>query len=217
MTVVDIGANVGFYTLMAARLVGETGRVHAFEPSKPTLEKLRRNIAANRFTNIVVHEIALSDRNEERTFHHDEDPSRNRFGQVDTPDGEETIGCRSLDAELGRNARVDFIKIDVEGAELLVLRGALELLANNPNAAVMCEFSDLNAHSLGSSVAELTRFFRERKYELFAFDANTSTLVPIVRPEGFDGNVIAMRSGRHMLPKTVPDQNRYTSELECAV
>lgn len=194
MTAIDIGANVGFFTLMMARLAGDSGRVHAFEPSRPTLEKLRRNIDENKLANITIHEVALSDREEERALHHDEDPSQNRFGQVVSPAGEEKVRCRPLDVELGPS-KVDFIKIDVEGAELLVFRGAQQLLAANPHAPILCEFNDANARSLGFSVAELARFFLDRDYRLFEYEAKTSSLKILERPETFHGNAIAVRRG----------------------
>jgi FkbM family methyltransferase len=195
MTALDIGANVGFFTLMMARLAGDSGRVHAFEPSRTTLEKLRRNIEENAFQNITILEVALSDRVEERALHHDEDPSQNRFGQVVSPAGEEKVACRPLDAELGPGATFDFVKIDVEGAELLVFRGAEKLLAANPHAPILCEFNDANARSLGFSIAELARFFLDRDYRLFHYDAKTSTLHLIDHPEIFRGNAIAVRRG----------------------
>jgi FkbM family methyltransferase len=120
--VYDLGANVGFYTLLAAKLVGPTGRVVAFEPVPRNLGYLRRHLALNRCENVTVVAAAVSDR-----------PGRARFrdGPAHTvgtlaDDGEYDVDVVALDGFAGPPPRV--IKIDVEGAEAGVLRGARRVL-----------------------------------------------------------------------------------------
>jgi FkbM family methyltransferase len=127
----DIGANVGFYSLLASRLVGPQGTVHAFEPFPRNLEFVRRHIGLNNIQNINVHATAISD-GDDRTmrFATCESPSCGHL--TDANEGQSQIDVRvtSLDALWKRNAflKPAVIKIDVEGAEFGVLSGGIQLL-----------------------------------------------------------------------------------------
>lgn len=116
----DVGANIGFLTVLACRLVGPGGEVHCFEPVEQTLEQLRRNLDANGFV-ASIHEIALSDREGETAM------------VADGPLGRARLGEGRLRVRTARLDDLDLpqptvIKIDVEGAESLVLRGMPELM-----------------------------------------------------------------------------------------
>ena len=132
-TFVDVGANVGIYTLAASRIVGETGRVIAFEPSIQSLPALRRNIALNHLTNVALFPVALSHVTGMAKLYHGPNPSLNSLGKETawSEDAEE-ITTETLDGmvERARLDHVDVIKADVQGAEELVLRGARRLLTS---------------------------------------------------------------------------------------
>jgi FkbM family methyltransferase len=120
--VYDIGANVGYYTLLSSLHVGEKGHVYSFEPLPMNIYYLRRHIAMNQLQNVSVVEAAVSDSCDKVYF--DEGP--NRFMGKISSDG--TIEVQTFDLDsLSEQGRIDFpdvMKIDVEGAELSVLRGA---------------------------------------------------------------------------------------------
>jgi FkbM family methyltransferase len=126
--VYDIGANIGFHTLIAARLVGPAGRVYSFEPWPANADQLRRNVAANGFTNVEVIQAAASDR-EHTVMLHDPDGNRVRVRVVEaeTCAAEAAVEATDVDSWRKRTgARLpSLIKLDVEGVELSVLRGAL--------------------------------------------------------------------------------------------
>lgn len=126
-TVWDIGANVGYYTLMFSRLVGDGGRVYAFEPSPRNFGFLARHVAINDRINVTAYPYALADYEGKATF---EERSINTTSQF-SMDGNVTVPVRSLDnlIERGDVTIPSHIKIDVEGAELGVLRGATRLLS----------------------------------------------------------------------------------------
>jgi len=132
-TFVDVGANVGIYTLAASRVVGETGRVIAFEPSIQSLPALGRNIALNHLTNVALFPVALSHVTGVAKLYHGPNPSLNSLGKETawSEDAEE-ISTERLDGIVERAGidHVDVIKVDVQGAEELVLRGARKLLAS---------------------------------------------------------------------------------------
>ncbi|MHB8604252.1 MAG: FkbM family methyltransferase [Thermoplasmatota archaeon] len=140
--VIDAGANVGYYTLLLARLVGPTGRVHAFEPHPANLAMLRRNIAANSFTNVVIHENALSDRAGKVEFFEHTSLGGHSLGIKEKGREHDAIAVDAvtLDDALATEPRIDFWKMDIEGAEGLALRGATAVLARSPALKLMTEY-----------------------------------------------------------------------------
>jgi FkbM family methyltransferase len=124
--VYDIGANVGFYSLLAAKCVGSTGRVFAFEPLPENLSYLRRHVALNGLANATVCPVAVSDVAGVLHF----TPGKNRStGHLDVA-GDLEVKALSLDdfVIVEKNPHPQIIKIDVEGAEVRVLRGAQRVL-----------------------------------------------------------------------------------------
>jgi FkbM family methyltransferase len=116
----DIGANVGFYSLLASKLVG-SGKVFSFEPALRNLSYLRKHLALNRVTNVEVLAMAISDRNGTSSFEIEE---TGFMGHL-SGEGEITVPTATLDSlvEEGKVLPPDYVKIDIEGAELLALRG----------------------------------------------------------------------------------------------
>jgi FkbM family methyltransferase len=139
MTFWDIGAHIGFFSLIAARLVTSTGSVESFEPFAPNRVRLGKAIGLNRATNIRVHAVALAAATEEASFYAS---SSSLMGSL-LPNGSSTstpVRCiRADDATTIRPP--DVIKIDVEGAELAVLRGARQMLSSG-RPAILVEVTD---------------------------------------------------------------------------
>ena len=130
-TFVDAGANIGFYTVMAAKIVGPKGRVVAIEMMPDTARQLRRNIAANGATNVTVYENALTSRGG-KTIHAVSDGRK--MGQASlagaTHQGGVAVQSTTLNAILNEIGLVRLIKMDVEGAEYDALRGGSNVLSN---------------------------------------------------------------------------------------
>ena len=126
MVVYDIGANVGYFSLLAAVLTGSDGRVFAFEPLPRNTHYLRRHVQINKLENVEVIEAAVSDHMGEAYF--DLGPST-AMGHL-ASEGELKVTLISLDrmVDEGRLPPADVMKVDVEGAEYDVLRGAKKLL-----------------------------------------------------------------------------------------
>jgi FkbM family methyltransferase len=122
----DVGANVGLYTLLAATLVAP-GRVYAMEPLPANVGYLRKHLALNGMRNVDVLEIAVSDQVGTAQFEAEETRAMGRIGTR----GNVVVQTSTLDALLqeGRIAPPDLIKMDIEGAEFLALRGARECFA----------------------------------------------------------------------------------------
>ena len=138
MCIVNVGANVGLYTVMAAALVGEEGEVHAFEPSTETFQRLLANLKLNHCSRVIAQRSALSDRKEIVVLR--ADPKYPMYdghryiakvdAQKEIKETDEIVDCQTFDVywkEYGRQ-HLDLMIIDVEGAEYAVLRGAMQAL-----------------------------------------------------------------------------------------
>jgi FkbM family methyltransferase len=142
-TVVDAGANWGYFSLLAAAAVGERGRVIALEPDPRHFERLTRNIAMNRFTQITPLQVAAGARDGIVTlagYAHDAE-NRGVSRIAASPRGAQAfdVRCTTIDAATGFRDRVDAVKIDVEGAEMDVLRGMCDGLAAARYASIVLE------------------------------------------------------------------------------
>lgn len=142
MTIVDIGANIGYYTLLGAKLVGDKGRVFAFEPEPQNFALLTRNIELNKYRNIVAVRKAVSNKTGKADLFLNRQAGAHGF----LPDREDVVGVTtvetvSLDGYFeGSESPIDIIKIDVEGAELAVLQGMPNIIRNNDNLKIFTEF-----------------------------------------------------------------------------
>jgi FkbM family methyltransferase len=148
MVVVDAGANIGIYTLYAARLAGERGKVYSFEPTPKTFQILKDNVQVNGFLEsgvVVLDRAALSNRCGVAQLavyaadggHNTLFPGAEAGGTVEVP----TI---TVDKALSGEARVDVVKIDVEGAEPRVLAGMQTVIKRNPHLRILMEFAPVH-------------------------------------------------------------------------
>lgn len=156
MTVYDIGANIGFFSLLAARLVGAAGRVTAFEADPEIAARLRENVERSKDAPISVEEKAVwSSSNPVFFARADSEVSPDRgLGHVIDKDAEKLasgtirVEAVSVDECVHKSAAPDFIKCDVEGAEVEVFRGAAKLL-NERRPIILCEMhGDKNRQTL---------------------------------------------------------------------
>lgn len=147
-TFVDGGANIGYFTLIAAKAVGRTGRVHAFEPQPDNRRRLEEHVAMNGLSDVItIHDVALSDQPGEVTLHTFENPAANH--------GQSTFfaGTQATRKVTVRTVRLDdylpavvprVIKLDIEGAEPLAIAGMRETLRAHRPAVIV----ELNATTL---------------------------------------------------------------------
>lgn len=178
----DIGANIGAFTLpLAARM--ERGTVHGFEPASGTVERLRRNLAINAIENVIVNRCAVSNRSGELSIWVPGEQWKGRLyntgrtsayvGSGDSGWRQETVPCITLDDYAARRAlaRVDAIKIDVEGGELDALEGASALIHKHRPMVVM-EVNQAPLRAAGRSVEDVLAFWREHDYRVGTIAGN---------------------------------------------
>jgi FkbM family methyltransferase len=170
MTFLDVGTHVGQYTLVASDLVGLRGTVHSFEPQPDTFDILEHNVRTNHLTNVHLNNCALAETSKEVELYV---AAPDNVGQssLRRPHNYSGIAlkvpCRTLDeyVEEHRIHRVDLIKIDVEGSELSVLRGARKTISRMKPYLIV-EFWDEFQREYGTSCAEMAAFLKELGYEL---------------------------------------------------
>ncbi|MBP2293693.1 FkbM family methyltransferase [Azospirillum rugosum] len=191
---IDAGANIGLYTLKAARLAGPEGTVVAVEPGRTAADRLAANVALNRFAKVHLVRKALSDRNGTAVLHHvvagGDLQAFSLLGDSATREGEEvaTVTLDSLVEEL-KLPRIDCIKMDVEGAEPMVVEGARRSL-ERWHPTILFEVNSAILHRRGERTDACWDRLEELGYRFWRLQ--DGRLVPIDRvPDDFC-NVVAM-------------------------
>lgn len=140
--VFDIGANIGYYTLIFARLVGHTGKVFAFEPDPGNFALLKKNVEINGYKNVILAQKAVSDKTGNiKLYLSDSNKADHRT--FDSDDGRRCIEIESIrldDYFSNYEGKVDFIKMDIQGAEGAALQGMSSLMQKNSHVKMMLEF-----------------------------------------------------------------------------
>lgn len=174
MTVLDIGANQGYYSLLASLRVGKKGRVVAFEPSARERRALRINLLLNGCMNVSVERVAISDEDGNADFYvvHGPETGCNSLRQPLLEAGVTRVSnvvTRRLDRWLLEHnfGRVDLLKIDVEGAEISVIKGALNLLSGSPRPVILAEVANIRTRQFGYESAEIVSVLAGMGYEWF--------------------------------------------------
>jgi FkbM family methyltransferase len=179
-TVVDVGAFIGHFTLLAARATGPSGRVHAFEPDPRDYPWLLRNVEENGFTGRVIAEaVALSDRTGTALLHlAQQDTSQSSIVFAADAAGSVAVPTIALDEHLPRGSEVGLVKIDVEGAEIEALRGMEGILTGSPDVSLFIEVNPRALEAAGFSTEVLLDRLRELGFDYLLIDEPHETLVP---------------------------------------
>jgi FkbM family methyltransferase len=195
-TAIDVGANYGCYTLSLAKRCGPTGRVIAFEPGSAVAAFLGRSVEANGFEQVRIVQAAVSDRSGTGWLRHLHTSELGELAQPSSDEGPgESVDLVSLDdhfADLPLD-RLDYLKIDAEGSEIMVLRGARSLLdAHSP--LVMVELIHSGRLNVG-----LCDALRQHGFDLYRLVPGLMVLAPFddsVPADPFQMNVFACRADR---------------------
>jgi len=166
-TMYDVGANVGYYTLLASQKVGPTGRVIAFEPLPANVCLIQRHLRLNRVQNVSLQEVAVSDHDGRARF---APHASNAMGKL-SDSGSVEVSMVSLDFLVsgGRFPDPHLLKIDVEGAELGVLCGASRLLARaRPTILLATHGAEIHR--------QCCEFLRDAAYDLRPIDPSVASL-----------------------------------------
>jgi FkbM family methyltransferase len=187
MTFVDIGANQGEYTIFAAKRLTQ-GKVFAFEPLQNIYNHLQENIALNQFNNIITYNYALSDKNGYATMftskdleiHHSFNEGlsslfKSNYRATEIEKVKITVFDQIVNDE--KIKKIDLIKIDVEGAELLVLEGGICSIKRD-NPMILLEINDDAFESAGYTTKELIGFLKNLQYRFYQISYR-GNIIPI--------------------------------------
>lgn len=184
-TFIDVGAHLGYYSIIASRVVGETGKVIAFEPDPVSLDYLRKNLQTNRCTNVVVEQLALSDQaGTLKLYVPDYSKSAGsliRTAEMDLGSKEYEVLAVPLDDYLKSGTSVALIKIDVEGAEGVILVGAKRTLEENPHVKLIIEFFPRKLNDGGFSPEKLLGMFDADQFSFLDINENTGQVRELPR------------------------------------
>lgn len=191
MVVFDLGANFGQYTLLAARRVGEHGRVHSFEPSARMFGELQFNVELNSLSaRCTLNRLAVSDAAGTARLSRYEEGAE-VYGSLGTHQrseatvvGHEDVQTVRLDdyCEAHRIDHIDFVKMDIEGAELLALRGAGRLLSRADAPTILLEMGDVNSVGFGYKSTDLWEHLENLGYRLYTLGRHGESLQKAQRP-----------------------------------
>ncbi|MEE9386464.1 MAG: FkbM family methyltransferase [Nannocystaceae bacterium] len=163
-TIVDIGANIGYFALQEAKLVGLRGKVLAFEPFPVTFDFLQRNIALNHATNVHAQQLAIGEACGTASFYGFAEANWNSMVTCGREYASKIeVSVASLDEILADETSVHALRMDVEGFESHVIRGAVKTIDQHRPTVIMELHSALMEYD---DVADLLKFFEERRYEI---------------------------------------------------
>jgi len=179
--VLDIGANIGFYTKILSKLVGNKGQVFSFEPDSLNFRHLQRNCGT--LPNVQLHNKAVSsEAGVLRIYKSAMLNVDHRTYPVDDYESVEEIDCISPDTFLPENQRIDFIKIDIQGFEMSAFGGMQKILANNPNVKILSEFWPYGLSKAGHTTEEFLNFFWNAGFQV---NLVKTTEFELLTPENF--------------------------------
>lgn len=200
---VDLGANVGYFTVLAAKRVGDSGRVVAVEAHPGVFDVLRRNVVMNGYrSTVTLHNLAAWSGPGQVQLHRRQRYAANsslasagadNLGELGDSEQVVTVESVAVDDLLAGAGRVDVVKVDIEGAEVHAFQGMARTLASNPEVAVMFEWSPEQIRLMGDDPKDLLVLlgdagfgFRLMEEDLAVVDAARLLDLPY-------GNVVARR------------------------
>ncbi len=199
--VIDVGAHIGYFTLLFAMLVGPNGKVFSFEPEPKNYQLLKRNVEINNYENVITECKIVSDKNEKCILYtFDSSSGANRIYKPDNDVNSKPIEVDSISLdEFFKNSKflkkIKFIKIDVEGAEVLVLKSMKLILKENNNIKLLLEFNPTFLSEIGSGASDFFKILYSENFTIFLIDGKNHKLIPIefgdeLDPKLFENNVV---------------------------
>lgn len=201
MNVFDVGAHHGLYTLLAASKVGATGKVVAFEPSPRERKRLTENVLLNGYQNVTVEPMALGKTNGKATLHvclgRETGCNSLRPPAVEEPLESFEVPVSTVDTYCMTYGitSIDFVKLDVEGAELDVLAGAQEFTTRTPRSVFLVELADVRTLSWGYQSSSIYDALASRGFRWYSVTEG-GFLKPQERKDSFHENLVAVPEER---------------------
>ena len=184
---IDIGANIGIYTLLASKHIRKDGKVFAFEPSDWAYNRLKENLKLNETKNVEVFKLAVSNFTGLKQFYVCEDDAYNSLISTPMKEVQKVVEVESIclnDFCVNRNIdQIEILKIDVEGADYLVLKGAEEILKSDKSPIIVCEFNQKISGGITYNKDEFSEFMKELSYKFFMINEKNLIEVDLTNTE----------------------------------
>lgn len=200
---IDVGANIGYFTVLMAKTVGPTGRVYAVEPAEDNLQYLRKNVERNQVDSVTILPFAAGSQSRVRNFYLNKTRVLHGLYKHHLGELREIVQVREVRLDQLVKSPVDVVKIDVEGAELEVLEGMTGILQSSPNVALIVEWNPEGLKRAGSAPDVLPDFLRAHGFKPFLIDNLTEEersieeVAGLAKSNGLDpqwsGNLICPR------------------------
>ena len=176
---VDVGANIGYFTLLMAKLTGPKGKIFSFEPENNNFELLNKNVKCNNYQNIVLEKKGVSDHNgSNKFFLSSKNTGMHSLQKINDDVKEIKIDVIKLDdyfTTLGLIKKISFIKIDVEGAEFQVLNG-MKMILKNDNLKLLIEFIPEHLEKHGTNPSDVLKILENNNFKLYQINEKTKEL-----------------------------------------
>jgi FkbM family methyltransferase len=195
----DVGANQGFFTILASQRLGKKDGVFAFEPSPREFARLKRNIWLNRCANVTLENIAISSREGVTEFYMCLG-NQGSFSSIRPQAADVTarrkliqVPVTTLDIYVRKKSieSIDLIKVDVEGGELEVLKGADDIMNYSNRTLWMCEIEDGRMQQWGYKARDVFDFLNDCRYSWYSVTAD-GNLMPLSLVEQSNNNFVAV-------------------------
>jgi len=163
----DIGANIGYYSVLASKLVGKTGKVYAFEPDPRNIDLLKKNLALNHCHNVTVIPKAISEKDGQSNFYVSKLSQGDNSLARDRNTREIKIKSTSLTQFAKENAipKADVIKIDIEGAETLALKGGQDFFTKTKRGIIFAECNPKSMEKFGFQPSDLVSWLKHSGFD----------------------------------------------------
>ena len=180
-TVLDLGANIGVYTLIFAKLVGKSGHVFAFEPDPTNFEILSKNVKENKHENVTLVQKAVSEKNDKiKLFVSKRNHASHRIFDSEEKRNSIEVDVITLDTYFKKIKNpINFIKMDVEGVEGATLLGASNIIKNSKDLVIMMEYFPKWIRKYGMNPEEILDSLIEKKFKLFNINQKEKKIFPI--------------------------------------
>lgn len=183
--IIDVGANIGYYALIFARLVGGNGKVFAFEPDPTSFALLKKNVKLNGYKNIVLIQKAVSDKNGKLKLYLAED-NLGDHRPYDSRDGRQYVEVEAVrldDYFKDYERKINFVKMDIQGGEVKALQGMMNLLKKNQEVKVFTEFWPEGLEIAGIKPKDCLDLLLELGFKLYNINERGHKVEPISPPE----------------------------------
>ena len=169
--VLDIGANIGLYSLSAAKIVGDSGKIYSFEPDPITFKNLKKNIESNKFNNVELINKAVSNKTGTIGFTSSENISSRSKNHIKLDNESDTNSIKIPTIKIddffeNRNIEINIIKMDIEGAEFEALKGMKKIIDKNKHLKIFLEFSPFMLKRLNTDIVEMMNFFKYYNFKI---------------------------------------------------